>query len=306
MGEGSAQPIDTQHTPTFDMPLPKPKKTQKPRQPRRKTTKVPQPSEFTNIATDEAVYKERGDSLVRATTTAFSLEAEQDSGNIGIEDVGDEEVVEVVTTAKMLINIVVDVVQVTTDIADNLVRAAETIVTIAPTITAESKKTNVEVTQAPKRKGVMIQELEETTTMKTVSLQQPQVQDKGKGKAKLIKEPKMPKKRKHQIRADKELDEKLQAEMQAEIDEEDRLARERERAQKKQEENDALMNTWDDIQAMIDVDDQLAQRLQEEEKLQLIDAKKAKLFMKFIKKRRKFFVAKRDEEKRNKPPTKAQ
>nr|GEZ00196.1 hypothetical protein [Tanacetum cinerariifolium] len=68
---------------------------------------------------------------------------------------------------------------------------------------------------APKRKGVMIQEPEETTTTKTASSQQPQVQDKGKGKAKLIEKPEMPKKRKHQIRANKELAEKLQAEMQA-------------------------------------------------------------------------------------------
>nr|GEU28914.1 hypothetical protein [Tanacetum cinerariifolium] len=36
MGEGSAQPAYTQHTPTFDMPPPKPKKTQKPRQPKRR------------------------------------------------------------------------------------------------------------------------------------------------------------------------------------------------------------------------------------------------------------------------------
>nr|GFD25581.1 hypothetical protein [Tanacetum cinerariifolium] len=106
-----------------------------------------------------------------------------------------------------------------------VVSATETIVTIAPTITADSTKTNVEVTQAPKRKGVMIQELEETT--KIVSSQQPQVQDKGKRKAKLIKEPKMPKKRKHQIRVDKELAEKLQAEMQAKINAEERLAREK-------------------------------------------------------------------------------
>nr|GFC80647.1 hypothetical protein [Tanacetum cinerariifolium] len=91
-----------------------------------------------------------------------------------------------------------------------VVSATETIVTIAPTITADSTKTNVAVTQAPKRKGVMIQELEETT--KILSSQQPQVQDKGKRKATLIKEPKMPKKRKHQIRVDKELAEKLQAE----------------------------------------------------------------------------------------------
>nr|GEU95793.1 uncharacterized mitochondrial protein AtMg00810-like [Tanacetum cinerariifolium] len=69
------------------------------------------------------------------------------------------------------------------------------------------------------------------------SSQQPQVQDKDKEKAKLIKEPEMPKKIKHQIRADKELAEKLQAEMQAKINEDNRLARERERerAQKEQE-----------------------------------------------------------------------
>ncbi|GKC17501.1 hypothetical protein Tco_1014283 [Tanacetum coccineum] len=35
-----------------------------------------------DTVTDEAVYKERDDSLVRAATTASSLEAEQDSGNI--------------------------------------------------------------------------------------------------------------------------------------------------------------------------------------------------------------------------------
>nr|GFD22952.1 hypothetical protein [Tanacetum cinerariifolium] len=57
---------------------------------------------------------------------------------------------------------------ITTAIADILVSAAETIVTTTPTITAESTKTNVEVTQAPKRKGVMIQEPEETTTKKKI------------------------------------------------------------------------------------------------------------------------------------------
>ncbi|GJW39677.1 hypothetical protein Tco_0065522 [Tanacetum coccineum] len=43
---------------------------------------VPQPSGPTDIVADEAVYKELGDRLVRAATTASSLEAEQDSGNI--------------------------------------------------------------------------------------------------------------------------------------------------------------------------------------------------------------------------------
>nr|GEZ79523.1 hypothetical protein [Tanacetum cinerariifolium] len=61
----------------------------------------------------------------------------------GIEDVDEEEVVEVVTTAKMIIDIVVDVAHVTTAIVDIPVSPAETIVTTTPTITTESTKTNV-------------------------------------------------------------------------------------------------------------------------------------------------------------------
>nr|GFC05035.1 hypothetical protein [Tanacetum cinerariifolium] len=53
-------------------------------------------------------------------------------------------------------------------------------------------------------------------------------------------------------------------------------------------------------------DYELSQRLQAEEQDELTDAEKAKLFMQFLKKRRKFFAAKRAEEKRNRPPTKAQ
>ncbi|GKB27501.1 hypothetical protein Tco_0866902, partial [Tanacetum coccineum] len=52
---------------------------QKPRKPSRKNTEVPQPSGSPDNVADETVYKERDDSLVRAVTTASSLEAEQDS-----------------------------------------------------------------------------------------------------------------------------------------------------------------------------------------------------------------------------------
>ncbi|GJW09366.1 hypothetical protein Tco_1575193 [Tanacetum coccineum] len=50
--------------------------------PKRKDTQVPQPSDPSEHVADEVVHKELGDSLVRAATTASSLEAEQDSGNI--------------------------------------------------------------------------------------------------------------------------------------------------------------------------------------------------------------------------------
>nr|GEW78155.1 hypothetical protein [Tanacetum cinerariifolium] len=50
--------------------------------PTRKVTKVPQPSDPIEHVANEAVHKELGDSLVRAATTASSLEAEQDGGDI--------------------------------------------------------------------------------------------------------------------------------------------------------------------------------------------------------------------------------
>ncbi|GKA27353.1 hypothetical protein Tco_0713521, partial [Tanacetum coccineum] len=82
MGEGSTIPTNPHHTPTFIQPSTQPQKTQQPRKPKRKDTQVPQPSDPIENVADEAVHKELGDSLVRAATTASSLEAEQDSGNI--------------------------------------------------------------------------------------------------------------------------------------------------------------------------------------------------------------------------------
>nr|GEU96659.1 putative reverse transcriptase domain-containing protein [Tanacetum cinerariifolium] len=99
-------------------------------------------------------------------------------------------------------------------------------------------------------------------------------------------------------------DEQEARRLQAEIDEQDKLAEEE--AQKELEANIAVIEQWHVVQAKIDADYELAQRLQAEEQEQLTDAKKARLFMEFLEKRRKFFSAKRAKEKRNKPPTKAQ
>ncbi|GJY19274.1 hypothetical protein Tco_0390765 [Tanacetum coccineum] len=52
------------------------------RRPKRKDTEVPQPSGPTTNVADEAVNEEMDDSLERAATTASSLDAEQDRGNI--------------------------------------------------------------------------------------------------------------------------------------------------------------------------------------------------------------------------------
>ncbi|GKD00989.1 hypothetical protein Tco_1171263 [Tanacetum coccineum] len=73
MGKGLAIPTDPHHTPTFIQPSPQPQKTQKPRRPKKKDTQVPQSSVLSDNVTDEVVYKELDDHLVRAATTASSL-----------------------------------------------------------------------------------------------------------------------------------------------------------------------------------------------------------------------------------------
>nr|GEY93755.1 hypothetical protein [Tanacetum cinerariifolium] len=105
-----------------------------------------------------------------------------------------------------------------------------------------------------------------------VTLAQALTEDKSKGI--LVEEPVKPKK-KDQIRLDEEAALKLQAK-------------------------------FDEEQRLIDADHQLAERLQAEKQQELTDEEKATLFMKFLEKRRKFFAAKRVEEKRNKPQTQDQ
>ncbi|GJS77963.1 hypothetical protein Tco_0727844 [Tanacetum coccineum] len=78
------------------------------------------------------------------------------------------------------------------------------------------------------------------------------IADKGKG---IMVELEKSLKKKDQLK----LDEEMALKLQAEIDEEERLAREKDEA------NVALTEEWDDIQAKVDVDYQLAQRLQAEE-----------------------------------------
>nr|GEZ30356.1 retrovirus-related Pol polyprotein from transposon TNT 1-94 [Tanacetum cinerariifolium] len=81
LGKGSAIPTDPQHTHTIIQPSSsQPQKTPKPRKPKIKDTQVPQPSGPTKSVADEVVHKELGDRLMRAATTASSLEAEQDNG----------------------------------------------------------------------------------------------------------------------------------------------------------------------------------------------------------------------------------
>ncbi|GJV03687.1 ribonuclease H-like domain-containing protein [Tanacetum coccineum] len=83
MGEGSTNPIDPHHTPTIiQSSTSQPQKKQRPRNPKRKDTEIPQSSGPTDNVADEVINEEMDDSLERVATTATSLDAEQGRGNI--------------------------------------------------------------------------------------------------------------------------------------------------------------------------------------------------------------------------------
>ncbi|GKC34194.1 hypothetical protein Tco_1046578 [Tanacetum coccineum] len=63
--------------------------------------------------------------------------------------------------------------------------------------------------------------------------------------------------------------------------------------------------SWDNVQAMIEADKLLDERLQAREQEELTDKEKARLFVELLEKRKKHFAALRAHAKRNKPPTKA-
>ncbi|GJR58260.1 putative ribonuclease H-like domain-containing protein [Tanacetum coccineum] len=60
---------------------------------------------------------------------------------------------------------------------------------------------------------------------------------------------------------------------------------------------------WEDIQAIIEADEELAQRIQAEEREKYSEAEKARLLAKLINQRKRYFAQQRAEERRNKPLT---
>ncbi|GJU71229.1 hypothetical protein Tco_1262634 [Tanacetum coccineum] len=200
----------------------------------------------------------------------------------------EQDVVEVINTTKLI----TDAAQVSASTTTTATIKTVDDITLAQVL-EEMKSTN------PKKKGIVIQELGESTTTISSQLSSQQSQDKGKG---ILIEPVKPMNKKDLIM----LDEETPLNLQAEFDEEERLAREK---AKKEEANIALIKTWDINMQRVMLDTMsLAKRLQaqEQEQEELSIEENATLFQKLLEKRRKHFAAKRAEEKRNKPPTKAQ
>ncbi|GJR25473.1 hypothetical protein Tco_1101705 [Tanacetum coccineum] len=203
---------------------------------------------------------------------------------------------EVITTA----NVEVTTASALTTTIDELT-LAQTLIKIKaakPKVVTTTATTTT--TTRPKARGVVVQEPSEFKTTSSPSQASQLLQAKDKGKAIMV-EPEKPLKKKDQITLDEEVARNLEAQLQAELEEEERISR-----LKEEEANIALLESWDNTQAMMNSDFQLAQQMQTEEQEQLIIEEKSKLFVELLEERKKHFAALRAQEKRNKPPTKAQ
>ncbi|GKF85159.1 hypothetical protein Tco_0250057, partial [Tanacetum coccineum] len=89
-------------------------------------------------------------------------------------------------------------------------------------------------------------------------------------------EPEKPKKKKDQIEYDADVAQRLQEE----LDEEARLEREREKEASK----DANITEWDDVQAIMDANYELAAKLQAKEQGDISIEERSKLFMELMNK----------------------
>ncbi|GKB09095.1 hypothetical protein Tco_0837407 [Tanacetum coccineum] len=135
----------------------------------------------------------------------------------------------------------------------NVVEEPSESITTTPTLITRTAATTITAVRTRPGAKGLIIDEEEQETTPTVSLQQPS-----------------------------------QLKLQAEFDEEARLTRE-----KSKKEKEANIVTWDNVQAMIDVDYQMAQQMQAEEQEELNIKEKSKLFVQLLEARKKQFAAMR-------------
>ncbi|GKA50423.1 hypothetical protein Tco_0743496 [Tanacetum coccineum] len=224
------------------------------------------------VLADEIVYKEWEDRMERAATTASSLEAEQDSeaqsrfeaaskqsndpllSSVNTLGSGEDNmklmelmehyttlselpkittVGEVVTTA----NVEVTTVNALTTTIDELTLAQTLIEIKVAKPKAVTSFATTTTTTRPKARGVVLQEPSEfkTTSLSLQESQLPQAKNKGKG---IMVEPEVPLKKKDQVALDEEMARNLEAQLQAELIEEEKIS-----SQKEEEANIALLES---------------------------------------------------------------
>ncbi|GJY06278.1 hypothetical protein Tco_0373332 [Tanacetum coccineum] len=140
-----------------------------------------------------------------------------------------------------------------------------------------------------------------TATESLVYIRRSAAKRKDKGKAIMKEAEPVQKKTKLQLEQERlGLEEALRLQEQLDEEERQRIARVQEEASTFNAEE------WDNIQAQIEADEELAHKLQAQERERYSEADKARLLVELINERKRKFAQQRAEQRRNKPMTQAQ
>nr|GEU63541.1 ribonuclease H-like domain-containing protein [Tanacetum cinerariifolium] len=312
-GEGPTSPVGTQHTPTIIKSSPQLqnisityRKTRT--KTRRMDIRIPQ-SNVPSSAADEAITKEMHDGLGRATNTASSLGAEQGSGNISKTQTkatpsGPSSPR---TSSKGGPGCHFTM-------RDSLVQARPERLSNLPNEPPLKEVTHLE-NELTSTKGIYNKALI-TLTKRVKKLEKKlkyrrrrEVIDSSKDKEASLDHKYSPKQGRVIENFDKDVNVNLvKSSEQGEDEEYAQQVQDQWITNKASlaQENLAQAEQWDDVQAQIQADEHLAQRMLEEEKESLSIEERSRLLAEFIDKRKKMMAAKRAKEKRNKPPSQAQ
>ncbi|GJR99165.1 hypothetical protein Tco_0315674 [Tanacetum coccineum] len=157
-----------------------------------------------------------------------------------------------------------------------------------------------------KEKGVAIKDIEVSSRpiISITTLQPlPNIYPKDKGKG-ILKETEPVEKTKKKVQGDAQLERDVEValRLQAELDEELKVERERQKEASKV----AIAEMFDEVQEMIDADYELATRMTQEEQEKYTVEERARLLAEFFERRKKQLATERAEAIRNKPPIKTQ
>ncbi|GKF18006.1 hypothetical protein Tco_0062924, partial [Tanacetum coccineum] len=156
------------------------------------------------------------------------LGAQEDASNQGRNDDNLMFDIRVFDEQEVEVEKVVSTAEVTTASATTTVdelTLAQTLIEIKaakPKAVTTAATTTTTVVTIPKARGIVVQEPSKFTTTTSQPSQLPEAKDKGKAK---MMEPEKPLKKKNQILVDEEIAQRLQEGLQAELEEQERLAR---------------------------------------------------------------------------------
>ncbi|GJW75098.1 hypothetical protein Tco_0134468 [Tanacetum coccineum] len=263
-------------------------------------TKIPQSGGPPEKVGDEAVHKVLGDRMERVTTIASSLEVEQDSVKSLESDLKQTKLTYGAAYTKLIMKVKKLENRIKSSKARRRVKLIVSEDEEVYIVEHDISTAYVPVSTAGVEVSTVSPEVK-TAAESLVYIRRSAVKRKDKGKAIMKEAEPVQKKTKLQLEQERlGYEEALRLQEQLDKEERKRISRVHEEA------NTFNAEEWDNIQAQIKADEELAQKLQAEERGKFSEVEKARLLVEMINERKRLFAQQRAEQRRNKPMTQAQ